>query len=285
MRLKIRHETRYGYASPAARVIQTLRLMPRGHASQFVVSWRIDVDQDCRLTRSVDPFGNAIHAFTLDGPIDALAIVAEGSVETQDTSGVLSGQVERFPPEVFLRVSPLTTADAAIRDFARAAVAGVVDPLDRMHRLMEALHARLRFDTTATDSSTAAADAFAMGHGVCQDFTHVFVAAARELGVPARYTSGYLFHADRPDQEAGHAWAEALVDGLGWVGFDAANGVCPTDAYVRVAIGLDYLGAAPVRGARVHGGGETLAVSVNVRQAGGDTRPRPPSQWQRQSQT
>ena len=120
------------------------------------------------------------------------------------------------------------------------------------------------------------------GHGVCQDFAHVFIAAARHLGHPARYVGGYLFQPalshwqsqgsagqtqSTDAQDAGHAWAEALVPHLGWVGFDPANGISPTDAYVRVAVGLDYLGAAPVRGTRYGGGGESLAVKVIVHDA------------------
>jgi transglutaminase-like putative cysteine protease len=137
----------------------------------------------------------------------------------------------------------------------------------------------MRFDVNATDTGTSAIEAFAHGHGVCQDFAHVFIAAARHLGHPARYVGGYLFQPHlvqrqaqgasgqvqtAAPQDAGHAWAEALVPNLGWVGFDPANGVSPTDAYVRVAVGLDYLGAAPVRGTRYGGTGESLSVRVVV---------------------
>jgi transglutaminase-like putative cysteine protease len=102
---------------------------------------------------------------------------------------------------------------------------------------------------------------------VCQDLTHILIAAARSIGIPTRYISGH-FHRDDGviDQDAGHAWAEAFVPDLGWVAFDATNGICATDAHVRVAAGLDYLGAAPVRGTRYGGSGETLAVNVHVNQ-------------------
>jgi transglutaminase-like putative cysteine protease len=122
----------------------------------------------------------------------------------------------------------------------------------------------LRFDVDATDTGTSAKEAFGLGHGVCQDFAHIFVAAVRHLGIPARYVSGYLCRGDTTKQGSGHAWAEALVPDLGWVGFDPANNLCPTDAYVRVAMGLDYLGAAPIRGARYGGTGERLTVKVDV---------------------
>ena len=285
MRLRILHETTYRYASPASRAIQILRLTPRGHDGQFVVNWRIDIDRDCRLHASADPFGNRVHSFTVEGPLDGLIITAEGEVETQDMNGVVRDQVERVPAVVFLRETPLTVADEGIRAFAEgtAAAAGR-DSLDVFHALMLGIRDRMRFDVNATDTGTSAIEAFAHRHGVCQDFAHVFIAAARHLGYPARYVGGYLYQPALSQQQsqgagqqqmqttaaqdAGHAWAEALVDDLGWVGFDPANGISPTDAYVRVAVGLDYLGAAPVRGTRYGGGGESLSVKVVVHDAG-----------------
>jgi transglutaminase-like putative cysteine protease len=134
---------------------------------------------------------------------------------------------------------------------------------------MEALHGRMRFDADATVVSTPGADAFRQGHGVCQDYAHIFIACARLGGVPARFVSGHFLRSDGVvQQDAGHAWVEAFVPKLGWVGFDPANAISTTDSHVRVAIGLDYLGAAPVRGTRYGGGTETLAVAVNVNQAG-----------------
>jgi transglutaminase-like putative cysteine protease len=265
MRIHIRHETAYSYATPATRAIELLRLTPRGYDGQFILDWRIDVDHDCRLDQSSDPFGNTLHAFTAEGPMSGLVITAEGQIETTDTSGVVTGQVERFPPQVFLRDTPLTAANAAIREFADSLVSRTSgQDLKMMHAIMGGIRERLRFDVDATDPGTSATEAFAIGHGVCQDFAHIFIAAVRHLGVPARYVSGYLCRSDYIEQQAGHAWAEALIPDLGWVGFDPANDISPTDAYVRVAIGLDYLGAAPVRGVRYGGSGESLAVQVDV---------------------
>ena len=131
-----------------------------------------------------------------------------------------------------------------------------------------ALNREIAFDTDPTHSATTAAEAFSLQRGVCQDLTHIFVAAARSLDIPARYVGGHFHRADGVTaQEAGHAWAEAYVENLGWVGFDPTNGICTTEAHVRVAVGLDYLGAAPVRGTRFGGSGETLTVAVRVDQA------------------
>jgi transglutaminase-like putative cysteine protease len=127
----------------------------------------------------------------------------------------------------------------------------------------------MTFDVESTDPTTTALQAFKLRRGVCQDYAHIFIGCARSAGIPARYVSGHLLRADgMVAQEAGHAWAEAYVQNLGWVGFDATNAICTTDAHVRVAIGLDYLGAAPVRGTRYGGGLETLSVAVTVDQAG-----------------
>src|SRR5262249_39239022 len=127
----------------------------------------------------------------------------------------------------------------------------------------------------ATSAAPSAADAFKAGRGVSQDLAHIFIAIARAFGLPARYVAGY-FRGDEGamngGHEAGHAWAEAHVRDLGWVGFDPANGVCTTDQHVRVAVGLDYLGAAPVRGAHYGGGREDVAVKLNVTQASWQTQ-------------
>ena len=266
MRIGVRHETRYRYDTPPTGVIQTLRLTPRNHEGQFVLDWRIEVSADCRLDEQEDAFGNIIHAFTADAPLTDLTVTAAGVVETQDTNGVVRDAIERFPPSLFLRETPLTHADAAMQAFAAAMDAS--NPLSLLHGLLDRLYEDIAFDTDPTHAATTAIEAFALKRGVCQDMAHIFVGCARAAGVPARYISGYLHRNDGAiDQGAGHAWAEAYVEDLGWVAFDPANGTCATDAYVRVAVGLDYLGAAPVRGTRYGGGSEALAVQIRVDQA------------------
>jgi transglutaminase-like putative cysteine protease len=250
-------------------VTQLLRLTPRNHNGQYVVSWRFDAPDSCRVHQHEDAFGNITHVLTADGELSELCIAVEGEVETQDTHGVVFGAVERFPPRLFLRETPLTQADPAIAEFAERAAQIGGEPLDKLHKLLEVLHETVEFDTKATGTGTSAASAFASKRGVCQDLSHIFISAARCLGIPARYIGGHFYRSDGvTEQEAGHAWAEAYVPDLGWVGFDPANGICPTDAHVRIAVGLDYLGAAPVRGARYGGSGEELAVTIRVDKAG-----------------
>lgn len=269
MRIRVSHETVYRYDEPPKGVIQTLRMTPRNHDGQYVVDWRIDVTGDCRLDAQEDAFGNLTHTFSADGPLDTLRLLVEGEVETQDTHGIVRGTIEHFPPSLFLRTTPLTAPDAAIVDFAHGVrAADGADALGLLHALLARVHDDIAFDTDPTHAATTAAEAFALKRGVCQDLTHVFIAAAREIGFPARYVAGYFHRADGVvRQEAGHAWAEAHVPDFGWVAFDPANGICATDAHIRVAVGLDYLGAAPVRGTRYGGAGELLTVKVMVEQA------------------
>jgi transglutaminase-like putative cysteine protease len=269
MQIRVVHRTTYRYIPPAVGVIQVLRLTPRNHDAQFVAGWRTEVSADCRLDRHEDAFGNITHVFTAEGPLDELFVLVEGEVETRDVHGLVHGAVERFPPSLFLRETALTACDANI-----AAVAAVSqqqagdDALELLHVLLERLGENMQFDTAPTHVATTAAEAFALKRGVCQDYAHIFIAAVRHLRIPARYVSGYFRRGDGvAEQDAGHAWAEAFVPDLGWIAFDPVNGICATDAYVRVAIGLDYLGAAPVRGTRYGGGAETLAVRIRVDQA------------------
>jgi transglutaminase-like putative cysteine protease len=268
MRIRVVHRTTYHYDTPATGVIQMLRLTPRNHDGQYVINWHIDVSADCRLDQHEDAFGNICHAFTAEGPLSELIVSVEGEVETRNTDGVVTGAIERFPPSLFLRETPLTKPDDAIAGFAAAArTAAGDDSLKLLHDLLAGLHQDVTFDPDPTHAATTAAEAFALKRGVCQDLTHIFIAGARSVGIPARYISGH-FHRDDGvvEQDAGHAWAEAFVPNLGWVAFDAANGTCATDAHVRIAAGLDYLGAAPVRGTRYGGAGETLSVNVHVNQ-------------------
>jgi transglutaminase-like putative cysteine protease len=268
MHVRIHHSTVYRYDPPAAGAIQLLRLTPRDYDGQHVGRGRIDLSVDARLTANEDAFGNITQVFSVSGPLAELRIDVEGEVETQNTHGVVSGAVERFPPRLFLRPTPLTASDEAIRDFAERAREGCAsDALAQAHALLEGLHREVVFDLEMTDVVPSASEAFALKRGVCRDLCHIFIAAAHHLEIPARYVAGYLQMADgRIDQEAGHAWAEAFIPDIGWVGFDPANGVCPTEDYVRVAVGLDSLGAAPVRGVRFGLGNENLEVAIKVGQ-------------------
>lgn len=259
MRIRIDHRTTYRYHAPASSLVQALRVTPCDHAGQHVVDWRVDSDIDGSFHESRDAFGNRVTMFYAEGPVSEVTLRVCGDVDVMDMAGVVEAE-ETLPPAAYLRATDLTRSDDAI--VALASRFRDAAPLTALHDLSTFIYREMRFEVGLTNSGTSAAAAFAERHGVCQDFAHIFIAAARQLELPARYVSGHLVRDEA--QEAAHAWAEAYVPDLGWVGFDPANGISPTDHYLRVAIGLDYLDAAPVRGARRGGGEESLSVSVDA---------------------
>ncbi len=273
MRLFIRHRTTYVFDTVQERLVQLARLTPPSVGGQTVLSWDIDVTCDAVLRKSRDGYGNKLTMLYIDGPVESLTVEVSGEVLTENGAGIIGKFPEPLPPEVFLRDTDLTQADPAIRALAGEARITGATMLDQLHGLMRILGERVRFDTGNMDVTRSAAQALQQGHGVCQDLTHLFVAAARTMNVPARYVSGHLFRQDgETEQAAAHAWAEAWVDDIGWVGFDPANGISPDDSYIRVAVGLDYREAAPLSGARVGGGREMLDVAVSVVQSGIQTQ-------------
>ncbi|HEX9904998.1 MAG TPA: transglutaminase family protein [Propylenella sp.] len=264
MQISIRHTTRYSYDAAGSSAVQRLRLTPSDNRAQRVLSWSIEAAGIEHAAQYVDGFGNRVHLVTHAGPYEALSITAAGEVETNDTGGVLGNLGEAANPRLFLRATPLTQSSRAIDAMAESLSARHM--LDRMHFLLEAIAARVAYVTDTTSAGTTASEAFDAGNGVCQDHAHIFIAAARRLSVPARYVTGYL-HVDAEEAAvAHHAWAEAWLDELGWVGFDPANHICPTEFYVRLACGFDAASAAPVTGTHRGGGAESLKVDVIVRQ-------------------
>lgn len=269
MRIEIHHLTTYRYERKVQRLLQEVRMTPRNHGGQFVESWRIETEPPALLRESTDAFGNVVHRLWLEEPFEMMTIRAVGIVETEETAGIIDGAPEPFPPPLFLRATALTECTPAMRDWALSIAAACEaggDRLALLHALMREVRAEIRFMTGATDAQTSAPEAFQAKAGVCQDISQIFIALARALEIPARYVGGYLAAVDHAQshQEAGHAWAEAYVEGLGWVGFDPANGVCVTERHVRTSVGLDYRDAAPVRGAVTGGGPESLTVALRA---------------------
>src|SRR4030088_1133265 len=212
-----------------------------------------------------------LHRFTAGrAPRCASPSPAGGGSRPHAAGGVPRGTDDRFPPSLFLRSTLLTQVNPAMAAFARELRSESEDDvLGFLHALMMQVNEHMTFDQDPTNSGTSAVEAFALKRGVCQDYAHIFIACARSAGVSARFVAGHFLRSDgMANQQAGHAWAEAFVPDLGWVGFDPANGICTTGAHARVAIGLDYLGAAPVRGTRYGGGAESLTVAGQVDPAG-----------------
>ncbi|HQD82297.1 MAG TPA: transglutaminase family protein [Quisquiliibacterium sp.] len=259
MLLTVTHSTHYRYATPASRSTQYIRLTPSTSSQQRVLEWNVALPQPCANMR--DAFDNVTHVLTLDRPHQEIRLVASGLVDVADVDdGEPAGRIN---PKVFLRSTRLTACDAALRAFAEPMRALVrTRPLIGVSDLMNAVLDRLPYRTGVTTADTTAAEAFAAGGGLSQDHTHVFLACCRHLDLPARYVSGYVHSVDRA-QVATHAWAEAWLASR-WVRFDVSNARQPETGYVRLAIGLDYLDACPVRGVRLGGDDERMSTTATI---------------------
>ena len=266
MRISVDHRTHYLYDEDARYVVQRLRLTPADNAMQTVHDWTITMPGIEGSVSYVDGFENLVHLVTNQGEFGVLYIRAHGTVETHDTAGIFGEDSSGRLPALYLRNTPMTEPDQSLKKFSKSIAEGD-DPVDFLHSVMNTLHKTVEFDTDSTHSGTSAREAFAMGRGVCQDHTHIFLSIARAHNIPARYVTGYLHVGTIEEPEvAHHAWAEAYVPDLGWVGFDPVNCISPNEHYIRLACGLDAAYAAPVVGVRRGGGGEVLDVAVEVRQ-------------------
>ncbi|MBO6756216.1 MAG: transglutaminase family protein [Roseibium sp.] len=265
MRLTVRHTTRYRYDSPLANAMQQLRLTPNSGAGQTISEWAIDAPGIHRATTYRDAFDNLVHMVSSDKTIEQVEITARGVVDTDDIHGVIGFERGAAPTRIFTRVTPLTRANQAIRRLANHVNAE--DPVSGFHDLMATIREKVDYKVGVSETHATAVSALAAGEGVCQDHAHIFIAAARAIGYPARYVSGYLLLEEEQASEAHHAWAEVFVPDLGWVGFDISNGICPTDHYIRLTTGLDSRSAAPIRGIRFGGTDENLQVEVDVLQS------------------
>jgi len=248
MLLSIRHLTTYSYKPAASRLALRLRLFPAQITAQTPMDWAVTVNGEAPSATITNSFGDQEAIWQSKGNIDEIEVVAEGKVQTTDVSGLLKDWQMAAAPGVFLRGTPLTVAEEAIKALADSVSSET--GLAQAHALSEAVHDRIEYKPGATDAATTAAEALTIGAGVCQDHAHVLIAASRAIGCPARYVVGYLLP-DREEDEVEipaetHAWAELWIDGLGWVGFDATNRICPTDRYVRLASGFDAKDAAPL---------------------------------------
>ena len=266
MRLKINHSSHYTYNSPVSYGLLQLRQTPKSRVGQQIIRWDLKIEGGKLEAEYEDHNANWVQLISLDEGAEKLVISSEGEVEVEDRSGVIGVHGGFTPLWLFHRTTPLTRPGPLLRKLVKASPDASEGDIARLHAIAEQVRQAIRYEPGWTDADTRAEDALEAGHGVCQDHAHVFIAAARLLGYPARYAGGYLMMNDRIQQDAGHAWAEVHVERLGWVGFDISNAISPDARYVRVATGLDYREAAPVSGMRFGASSESLDVSIQVQQ-------------------
>ena len=265
-RLLISHETHYRFDRPVTYALQRLKLRPKDNAGQTVVDWDIGIDGGKIQSVCEDSHLNHVALVSVDSGRTEVTIKCSGTVETTNSDGIIGKHRGHIPLWCFLKPTKLTSAGKAV---ARMLGSFKIDPaneLGGLHALSDIIRESLPYEDGHTNANSSAEQALGIGKGVCQDHAHIFITAARILGIPARYVSGYLMMTDRIEQDAGHAWAEAHVDGLGWIGFDVSNGISPDPHYVRVATGADYAEAAPISGMSYGGGDQSMVVSLAVEQ-------------------
>ncbi|MFD0914899.1 transglutaminase domain-containing protein [Pseudahrensia aquimaris] len=265
MQLIISHTTTYTYESPITSALQQVRLTPRDTPQQKVLDWAITVENGAAQLEFSDHHDNFTKLVSAEQGASEIRITASGTVETNDTAGVLGKVYGTAPLWLYKHTTPRTDPGKNIRRLAKS-VDTSGETLSSLHALSAEILSLVPYETGKTFSGTTAEFALANGHGVCQDHAQIFVAACRYAGLPARYVSGYLMMNDRVDQDASHAWAEAWLDDLGWVGFDVSNGIAPDERYVRLACGLDSKDAGPISGIRRGAGSESMIVSLQVQQ-------------------
>ncbi len=280
MYYRIHHVTRFRYNAPISESIMEVRIQPRSDGLQHCLDFQLHTSPRARIMTYRDDLGNRVHHFDVPNRHSQLTITADALVElTASPPPPLA-----LPPAAWDELDALTAADEywdmlkpshfarpgdLLRHFARELqVQRRADPLTALRDLNTALYHSLEYSKESTKVDSPIDDALRARRGVCQDFAHIMIALVRELGIPCRYISGYFSHQARDDERwtegATHAWVEALLPHLGWVGFDPTNDLLADERHIRVALGRDYADVPPTRGVFRGKAESELSVTVKV---------------------
>jgi transglutaminase-like putative cysteine protease len=277
----IRHVTRFRYSAPVRESVMELRMQPRSEGPQMLRSFQIATVPRAHLYAYTDHFGNAVYHFNSLREHDELRIEAQAIVELAvpppmpEVADVLEWQrfneynltddhFDLLEPSKFARPSESLHAFMQAKDLASPPG----DPMNALRTLSQSIHDAFDYQPGVTEVHSPIEHALKEHRGVCQDFTHIMIAIAREWKIPARYVSGYLHHGrkheDRSEDGATHAWIEAWLPSFGWVGFDPTNGTMAGDRHIRAAVGRDYDDVPPTRGTIKGDAQSELAIAVSV---------------------
>jgi transglutaminase-like putative cysteine protease len=271
-RIRVVHETGYSYAAPVHESYNEVRLTPRTDNRQNVIVSRVETSPATRSFRYTDYWGTTVTAFDLHAPHTELAVTATSVVETADavepirtaTWAELGGLAVRDRYTEMLEFTPYVPRDRELGRTARALRRGK-DPVDAVLAACRWVRSHITYQAGTTGVHTSAIEAWDTRKGVCQDFAHLTLLLLREMGVPARYVSGYLLpRADTRVRDTvrgeSHAWIEAWTGG--WWGYDPTNDMEIAHRHVWVAVGRDYADVPPLKG--IYSGGKAAALAVNV---------------------
>ncbi len=276
----IRHVTRFRYSAPVRESVMSLYMQPRTEARQRLQTFQVQVQPHAQLFAYSDYLGNAVYHFDVPGAHDALTITAESTVEMADPEplpdamlteswNALNAIATRGEHWDMLHDSHYIQFSELLSEFEESLnFPANADPLTWLKALNTSLYSHFDYVPAATQVDSPISDALRNGKGVCQDFAHIMIALVRRRGIPCRYVSGYVFRSldshDRSMEGASHAWAEAFLPDIGWVGFDPTNDAIAEERHIRVAVGRDYADVSPTRGAFKGGSASELAVAVTV---------------------
>jgi transglutaminase-like putative cysteine protease len=266
MLLSIHHTTEYQFDKPVRYALQRLKLRPKNGAGQTIHDWQLEVSGGKVEAEHDDPHNNHVTLISIEEGRTAITISCRGQVDTADNHGILGKHRSFVPLWAYCRPTRLTTAGRGVQKLLAGIDRTVEDKIAMLHELSAHILSSVEYRTGQTGVDTNAEQAIGAGAGVCQDHAHIFISACRAMNVPARYVSGYLMMDGQIEQTASHAWAEAHIDHIGWVGFDISNGISPDGRYVRVATGFDYRDAAPVAGMSFGAKDKSMVVSLRVEQ-------------------
>lgn len=265
MLITIRHKLKIAFPEPQPRLLLHLLLTPQTGPSQRVVDWSVDLMGKANEVPLTDGFGNKVLFASLAGVNEPLEITIAGTVETLGGNGVLGWPAGEPVPWLYHRVTPLTRVPVSIWGKFRGETGQRDSQLGAMHGLMARIHDMLdaragtggeagagqsqsQSQSSETGTQSQTQDEAEAVFDPALEYARIFVGSARALGIPARFVSGYYLASDENEVASGtHAWAEAFVEGLGWIAFDPRLDLCPTDRHVRLAVGLDAGSASPVR--------------------------------------
>ncbi|QDV91392.1 Transglutaminase-like superfamily protein [Phycisphaerae bacterium RAS2] len=289
MQFRIEHETRFHYDAPIFESVMELRMQPRTDASQRCLAFDVTIEPEARAYRYSDALGNTVHHFNVPSRHESLMVRAVSLVEVADASPPSRGSADDWAALDALRDSPdhwdwlhpshFARPGEALEKFAaEMKVARRGDPRSTLEALHDSISRAIRYERGSTRVDSPIEECLAQRKGVCQDFAHVFIALARQMGIPTRYVSGHLVQVTADgavaSEGATHAWAESFVPGAGWVGFDSSNRQPAGAGHIRVAIGRDYADVPPTRGMFRGDARTELSVRVTAtRDAGNRTTP------------
>ena len=276
----IRHLTKFLYKTPVSESIMETWMHPRSDYNQRCLTFHLSVSPRCRVFSYRDHLGNHVHHFDIPGQHGQLVIVAEALVEVQRSIPLPASldptswaELDRLVAEgdfwEMLLPSEFCTPTKALQDFADYLdLQRRDDPLTVLLKLNEQIYQYFDYKPKSTKADSMIDVALNSKAGVCQDFAHIMITLVRtRLKIPCRYVSGYLYHGeglnDRSESSATHAWVEAFLPELGWVGFDATNHLVAAERHIRTAIGRDYSDVPPTHG--IYRGRTKSELSVAVR--------------------